>query len=62
VAISSRFGRTSVSPYADDEPAYTTRRTFASRAATSRLSVASMLARFDVMGSSTERGTEGIAA
>ena len=48
--------------FADDDPAYTTRRTLASRAATSRLSVASMFARFDVMGSATDRGTEGIAA
>ena len=60
--MSSRFGSVGVSPYADDDPAYTTRLTPASRAATSTFSVASMLARFDVIGSVTDRGTDGIAA
>ena len=60
--MSSRFGRTSVSPYADDDAAYTRRRTPASRAATRTASVASTLARCDVSGSATDRGTDGIAA
>jgi hypothetical protein len=38
------------------------RLTPASRAATRRFSDASMFARFDVIGSATDRGTEGIAA
>ena len=59
--MSSRFGSVGVSPYADDDPAYTTRLTPASRAATSTFNVASMFARFDVMDR-TDRGTEGIAA
>jgi hypothetical protein len=42
--------------------AYTTRLTPASRAATRTFSDASMLARFEVTGSCTERGTDGIAA
>ena len=60
--MSSRFGSVGVLPYADDEPANTSRLTPASRAATSTLSVASTLARFDVIGSFTDRGTDGIAA
>jgi hypothetical protein len=60
--MSSRFGSTAELPYTDDEPANTSRWTPASRAATSRLSVASTFARCDVTGSLTERGTDGIAA
>ena len=60
--MSSRFGSVGVSPYADDDPAYTRRLTPASRAATSTFNVASMFARFDVIGSLTDRGTDGIAA
>ena len=62
VAIVSTFGSVGALPYADDEPAYTRRLTLASRAATRMLSEASMFARFEVMGSCTERGTDGIAA
>src|SRR5690242_14073178 len=62
VGMSSRFGRVGVLPYADEEPAYTSRRTPASRAATSTLSDALTFARFDVTGSLTERGTDGMAA
>ena len=60
--MSSCFGSVGVLPYSDEEPANTSRLTPASRAATSTFSVASMLARFDVIGSLTERGTDGIAA
>src|SRR5881409_1536652 len=62
VGIVSTFGSVGVLPYADDDPAYTTRRTPASRAATRTFSEASMLARLDVIGSWTDRGTEGMAA
>src|SRR5829696_9880582 len=62
LGMSSRLGSVGVLPYADDEPANTSRLTWASRAATSTLSVASTLARFDAIGSLTERGTDGIAA
>jgi len=51
VPIVSTFGSVGVLPYADDEPAYTRRFTRASRAATSTFKDASMLARFDVIGS-----------
>src|SRR5947209_6369558 len=60
--MSSCLGSVGVFPYADEEPANTTRRTPASRDATSTFSVASTLARFDVIGSCTDLGTEGIAA
>jgi hypothetical protein len=60
--ISSCFGSVGVLPYADEEAANTSRRTPASRAATSTLSVASTFARLEVMGSVTDRGTDGIAA
>ena len=60
--MSSCLGSVGVLPYADDEPAKTSRRTPASRAATSTLRVASTLARFEVIGSFTERGTDGMAA
>ena len=43
--MSSRLGSVGVSPYADDEAAYTTRFTFASLAATRRVTVPSTLAR-----------------
>src|SRR5512139_2008172 len=62
VGISSRFGSVGVSPYADEDPAYTRRLTPASRAATSTFKVASMFDRFDVTGSDTDRGTDGMAA
>src|SRR5262249_61152326 len=62
VGIVSILGSVGVSPYADEEPAYTRRLTRASRAATRTFNVASMFARFDVIGSCTERGTDGIAA
>ena len=62
VAMSSHLGSVGVSPYADDEPAYTRRLTPASRAATRTFSDAVTLAVFDVIGSFTERGTDGIAA
>src|SRR6266508_2715477 len=61
-AMSSRLGSVGVSPYADDEPAYTSRLTPASRAATSTFSDAVMFERFDVIGSLMERGTDGMAA
>ena len=60
--MSSCLGSVGVLPYADEEPAKTRRLTPASRAATSTFSVASTLARFEVIGSLTERGTDGIAA
>ncbi len=62
VGMPSCFGEVSVLPYAEDEPAKTTLRTPASRAATRIFSVPSTLARFDVTGSLTERGTDGKAA
>ena len=58
----SVFGSTSVSPYTDDEPAKTTRLTFASRDASRICSMPSTLARCDSSGLSTERGTDGMAA
>ena len=58
----SCFGNVGVSPYAEDDAAYTTRFTFASRAATSTLTVPSTLASLLPSGSSTDFGTEGIAA
>ncbi len=60
--MSSRLGSVGALPYSDEEPAKTSRLTPASRAATSTLSVASVLARLDAIGSFTDRGTEGIAA
>ena len=60
--MSSCFGSVGVLPYADEDPANTTRCTPASREATSTFSVASTLARFDVMGSLIDRGTDGSAA
>ena len=60
--ISSVFGSVGVSPYSDEDPAKTSRLTPASRAATRTFRVPSMLARFDAIGSFTERGTDGIAA
>src|SRR5262249_30273280 len=60
--MSSCLGSVGALPYSDDDPAKTRRLTPASRAATSTLSVASMLARFEVMGSETDRGTDRIAA
>src|SRR5918994_4140513 len=62
VDMVSTFGRVGVSPYAEEEPAYNTLFTCASRAAMSTFSVASMLATWEVSGSCTERGTDGIAA
>src|SRR5712691_10381351 len=56
-SISSCLGSSLVSPYADDEPAYTNRFTPASFAASIRLSVPSPLMSFVVTGSMTERGT-----
>src|SRR6188472_2284704 len=49
VGIVSTFGSVGVLPYADDEPAYTTRLTPASRAATRTFKDASMLARLEVI-------------
>jgi hypothetical protein len=60
--IASCFGSVGVSPYAEDELANTRRFTPASRAATRMFSVPSTFARFAVMGSVTERGTDGRAA
>jgi len=60
--MSSCFGSVGESPYTDEEPAYTSRLTPASRAATRMFNEASTFARFDSSGSSTERGTDGIAA
>jgi hypothetical protein len=60
--MSSRFGSVGVLPYADEEPAYTSRLTPASRAATRMFSEASMLERFDRIGSLTDLGTDGMAA
>src|SRR5207248_8229605 len=62
VGMSSRFGNVGVLPYSDDDPAKTRRLTPASRAATRTFSIASMFERFEVIGSFTERGTDGIAA
>src|ERR1041385_1751945 len=56
--MSSCFGSVGVFPYADEDPANTSRRTPASRAATRTLTVASTFARFDVIGSFTDRGTD----
>src|SRR6185437_3056418 len=58
----SRLGSVGVSPYAEDEPAYTTRRTLASRAATSRFKVAVTQFTWVATGSATDRGTEAKAA
>src|SRR3954466_13421764 len=60
--MSSRLGSVGVLPYSDEELAKISRFTAASRAATSTLSVASALARLDVIGSFTDRGTDGMAA
>src|SRR5213083_2418778 len=62
VGMVSTLGSVAELPYAEEDAAYTTRLTLASRAATSSFSVASMLARLDVIGSWTDRGTDGIAA
>ncbi len=55
--MSSCFGSAGAFPYTEDEPALTRRLTPASRAATRTLSVASTLARFEAIGSCTDRGT-----
>ena len=60
--VSSRVGSTAVLPYTEEDPANTSLRTPASRAATSRFSVASTLARWQNTGSATDRGTDGMAA
>src|SRR5207302_11373087 len=60
--MSSCLGSVGVSPYTEDDAAYTTRLTLASRAATSRFTVASTFARLLPRGSSTDFGTDGIAA
>src|SRR5258708_28244878 len=60
--MSSCLGSSRVLPYSDEEPANTSRFTPASRAATRTFSVATALALLDVMGSFTDRGTDGIAA
>ena len=58
----STFGRTSLSPYSDDDDANTNRWTPAARAAIRRFSVPFTLTALLFSGSSMERGTEGIAA
>src|SRR5438067_1315061 len=60
--MSSCAGSVGVSPYTEDDAAYTTRLTLASRATTSRFTVASTFARLLPRGSSTDFGTDGIAA
>src|SRR5437588_573920 len=60
--MSSRLGSSGVLPYSEEEPAKTRRFTPASRAATRTLRVATALALLEVMGSFTDRGTDGIAA
>lgn len=59
---SSRFGSSGFLPYTDDEDADTTRRTPASLAASSTLSVPITLVALLVSGSWTDRGTDGRAA
>jgi hypothetical protein len=61
-SIDSTFGNTSLSPYADDDAAYTTRPAPPSFAARSTLNVPLMLTSCDGIGSSMDRGTDGIAA
>jgi len=58
----STFGNVSLSPYTEEELANTNRFTWASRAATSMFRVAVTFALWLLIGSSTERWTEGIAA
>ena len=60
--MSSRLGSVGVSPYTDEDPAYTSRLTPASRAATRMFNDAVTFAWFDVIGSLTDRGTDGMAA
>jgi hypothetical protein len=57
--VSSRLGKVGVSPYEDDEPAYTTRRTPAVLDVTRRFSAASTKSTLVLTGSATERGAEG---
>src|SRR3989442_15504186 len=52
--MSSCLGSVGVSPYTEDDAAYTMRLTLASRAATSRFTVASTFARLLLRGSSTD--------
>jgi len=56
------FDGTASRPYTEEDPAYTSRFTPASRAATRTFSVAVTLAWFEAIGSFTDRGTEGMAA
>ena len=60
--IVSTFGSTSVSPYAEDDAAYTTRPQPPSAAARRTLNVPSMFTSCEGTGSSIDRGTDGIAA
>src|SRR3989442_1510653 len=60
--MSSCLGSVGVSPYTEDDAAYTMRLTLASRAATSRFTVASTFARLLLRGSSTDFGTDGISS
>src|SRR3954447_4476933 len=62
VGMPSCFGSVGVSPYADEDAAKTRRLTPASREATRTFRVASTLAVFEVIGSWTDRGTDGMAA
>src|SRR5689334_22559585 len=59
---SSHFGSGGSSPYTDDDEAYTTRRTPARRAASSTVRVPLTLWSLAPSGSSTERGTDRMAA
>ena len=60
--MDSTLGSVSLSPYSEDDDANTKRWTFASRAATRRLTVPPMFTAFVDTGSRTERWTDGIAA
>jgi hypothetical protein len=60
--MSSRFGSSGVSPYADDDAAKTTRRTPLRRATSSTVTVPPQFTASDSIGVSTLRGTEPSAA
>lgn len=60
--MDSVLGSVGVSPYAEDDAAYTIRRAPPCAAARNTLNVPSILTWCEGTGSSIERGTDGIAA
>src|SRR3990172_3364320 len=60
--IPSCLGNSGLSPYTEEEEANTMRFTFASFATSRRFSVPDTFTSLEVIGSRTERGTEGSAA